>query len=263
MTKPFSEGENTMTSFGLEGKVAVINGGSRGIGESIAMAYAAQGATVVVSSRKQESVDAVAEAIRAEGGKAVGIACHAGQLDQIEALFARVKEEFGRVDVLVNNAATNPYFGPMLNASESAYDKTFEINCKGYFFMAQHAAQIMVAQNSGSIINVSSIEGISPSPMMGIYSMTKAAVIMLTKAMAKELGAANVRVNCICPGLTETRFAKVLIDTPEIYEHYVARAPLGRHAQPEEIVGAAIYLASEASSYTTGVILPIDGGTAA
>lgn len=252
-----------MSGFSLAGKVAVINGGSRGIGESIAKAFAEAGATVVVSSRKQESVDAVAQAINNAGGKAVGMACHAGQLDQIEALFAKVKSEFGQADILVNNAATNPYFGPMLQASEAAYDKTFEINTKGYFFMAQQAAQLMAAQGSGSIINVSSIEGISPSPMMGIYSMTKAAVIMLTKAMAKELGAANVRVNCICPGLTETRFAKVLIDTPEIHDHYVSQAPLARHAQPEEIVGAAIYLASEASSYTTGVILPIDGGTSA
>jgi NAD(P)-dependent dehydrogenase (short-subunit alcohol dehydrogenase family) len=129
--------------------------------------------------------------------------------------------------------------------------------------MSQLAARMMVEQGSGSIINVASIEGISPSPMMGIYSMSKAAVIMLTKVFAKELGGSNVRCNCICPGLTETRFASVLIDTPEIYDHYIARAPLGRHAQPEEITGAAVFLASDAASYITGTILPVDGGTAA
>jgi NAD(P)-dependent dehydrogenase (short-subunit alcohol dehydrogenase family) len=252
-----------MSRFGLNGKVVLINGGSRGIGEAMAKAMAEAGAAVVVSSRRQDGVDRVAAEIVAAGGKAVGIACHTGKPDQVEALFKRIGDDFGRLDVLVNNAATNPYFGPVIHAPESAFDKTFEVNVKGYFLMAQRAAQLMVAQGRGSIINISSIEGLSPSPMMGIYSMSKAAVVMLTKAMAKELGAANVRVNCICPGLVETQFAKVLIDTPEIHEHYVARAPLGRHGQPDEIVGAALYFASDASSYTSGAILTCDGGTSA
>jgi NAD(P)-dependent dehydrogenase (short-subunit alcohol dehydrogenase family) len=252
-----------MSRFSLEGKVALVNGGSRGIGEAIAHALAEQGAAVIVTSRRQEGVDAVAAAINAAGGKAIGVACHTGKPDQIQVLFDRIQKDFGRLDILVNNAATNPYFGPMIHASELAYDKTFEVNVKGYFLMAQQAAQMMVAQNGGSIINISSIEGISPSPMMGIYSMTKAAVIMLTKALAKELGSANVRANCICPGLVETNFAKVLIDTPEIHEHYIARAPMGRHAQPEEIVGAVLYLASDAASYTTGTVIACDGGTSA
>ena len=251
-----------MVDFSLNGKVALINGGSRGIGEAMALAFAEQGATVIVSSRKQEGVDAVAQAIEAAGGKAAAIACHVGKAEQVDALFERVKAEFGKLDVLVNNAATNPYFGPFIAAPESAYDKTFEVNCKGYFLMAQRAAQMMAEQGSGSIINVASIEGLTPSPMMGVYSMTKAAVIMLTKVIAKELGASNVRCNCICPGLTDTRFAQVLINTPEIHEHYVSGAPMGRHAQPEEMVGAALYLASGASSYTTGAILTCDGGTA-
>jgi len=252
-----------MSNFDLTGKVALINGGSRGIGEAIAQGLAAQGATVIVSSRKLDGVQAVADSIIAAGGKAAAYACHTGQGDQIDALFEAIERDFGRLDVLVNNAATNPYFGPMIAAPESAFDKTFEVNAKGFFLMAQRAARMMVAQGSGSIINIASIEGISPSPMMGIYSMTKAAVIMMTKAFAKELGGSNVRCNCICPGLTETRFAKVLIETQEIYEHYIQRAPLARHAQPSEIVGAAVYFASDASSYTTGTILPIDGGTAA
>jgi NAD(P)-dependent dehydrogenase (short-subunit alcohol dehydrogenase family) len=252
-----------MVNFDLKDKVALINGGSRGIGEAIARDFAERGATVIVSSRKQEGVDAVAEEIKKAGGKAAGIACHIGDTAQVDALFDRIKKDFGKLDILVNNAATNPYFGPAIQTPESAYDKTFEINVKGYFLMAQRAGQMMVEQNGGSIINISSIEGISPSPMMGAYSMTKAAVIMMTKAFAKELGASNVRVNCVCPGLTETHFAKVLIDTPEIHEHYTKAAPLARHAQPEEIVGAVTYLASDASSYTTGAIITVDGGTAA
>ena len=249
-----------MNDFGLEGKIALINGGSRGIGEAIAKGFANHGATVILSSRKQEGVDAAARAIVAEGGKAVGMACHAGKVDQVAALFTRIQSEFGRLDILVNNAATNPYFGPLVHAPEEAFDKTFEVNCKGYFLMAQQAARMMVEQQAGSIINIASIEGLTPSPMMGIYSMTKAAVIMMTKALAKELGCANVRCNCICPGLTDTRFAASLINTPEIHDQYVARSPMGRHALPEEMVGAALYLASKAASYTNGAIITCDGG---
>lgn len=252
-----------MVDFSLKGKIALINGGSRGIGEAIAKGFAQHGATVILSSRKQEGVDAVAKSINDAGGKAVGIACHAAKSDQVDALFSRIKADFGRLDVLVNNAATNPYFGPFIQASEEAYDKTFEVNCKGYFLMAQRAAQMMVEQNGGSIINIASIEGLTPSPMMGVYSMSKAAVIMLTKVITKELGGSNVRCNCVCPGLTDTRFASVLINTPEIHDHYVQRAPMGRHARPEEMVGAVVYLASDASSYTNGAIITCDGGTAA
>jgi len=249
-----------MADFELTGKVALVTGSSRGIGEAIAREYARRGARVIVSSRKLDACEEVARAIHAEGGDATPLACHAGKVDEIEALIQKVSDTFGRLDILVNNAATNPYFGPALQASESVFDKTFEVNCKGFFFMAQHAARLMVEQGQGAIINVASIEGLSPSPMMGIYSMTKAAVVMLTKVLAKELGAANVRCNCICPGLTETKFASVLIQTPEIYEHYISRAPLARHAQPDEIVGAAVFLASDAASYVTGAILPVDGG---
>lgn len=251
-----------MADFSLKDKVALITGGSRGIGAAMGKAFAAQGARVILASRKQADLDEAAATINNAGGNAIGIACHVGKAEDVEKLFARIKAEYGRLDVLVNNAATNPYFGPFIYAPESMYDKTFEINVKGYFLVAQQAAQMMTGQDSGgSIINIASIEGLSPSPMMGIYSMTKAAVIMMTKVMAKELAGAKVRCNCICPGLTETKFAKVLIDTPEIYKHYVDSAPMARHAQPEEIVGAAIYFASDASSYTTGAILTCDGGS--
>jgi len=249
-----------IADFSLKDRVAIVTGGSRGIGEAIAKGFAEQGATVIVCSRKQDSVDAVAQEIIKAGGKAAGIACHTGQVAAIEALYARVKQEFGRVDILVNNAAANPYFGPSIDIPESAFDKTFEVNVKGYFLMAQHAARMMVEQGRGSIINVASIAGISPPPMQGIYGVTKAAVLAMTKMFAKELSGAGVRCNAIAPGLVETKFAQVLIDSPEMLEHFTSRTPMGRHAQPNEMVGAAIYLASDASSYTSGAIITCDGG---
>ena len=249
-----------IADFSLAGKVALVTGASRGIGEAIARGMAEYGAAVVLASRKQEGLDAVAAGIKTGGGKALAVACHTGKMEDINALFTRVEAEFGRVDVLVNNAATNPYFGPVIEASESIFDKTFEVNVKGYFFMAQQAAKMMVGQGKGSIINIASIAGVSPSVMQGVYAMTKAAIISMTKSFAKELAPAGVRCNAICPGLTETKFARVLIDTKEIYETFVREVPMARHAQPSEMVGAAIYLASDASSYTTGAIVACDGG---
>lgn len=247
-------------SFDLDGRVAVVTGASRGIGESIARTLAEHGARVVVSSRKQSSLDAVAASINEAGGEAFPVACHTGKLDMIDALFNQVMEKYGRVDILVNNAATNPYFGDILNISESAYDKTFEVNTKGYFFMAQRAAKIMVEQKKGSIVNISSVAGIRASLMQAVYGMTKAAVVLMTKAYAKELGPFGVRCNAICPGLTETHFASVLIETEEIYNIAIESIPLKRHAQPTEIAGAALYLASDASSFTTGSVVVVDGG---
>jgi NAD(P)-dependent dehydrogenase (short-subunit alcohol dehydrogenase family) len=249
-----------IADFSLAGKVAIVTGASRGIGEAIARGMAEYGAAVVLASRKQEGLDAVAAGINAGGGKALAVACHTGKMEDINALFTHVQAEFGRVDILVNNAATNPYFGPVIEASESIFDKTFEVNVKGYFFMAQQAAKMMVGQGKGSIINIASIAGVSPSVMQGVYAMTKAAIISMTKSFAKELAPAGVRCNAICPGLTETKFARVLIDTKEIYETFVREVPMARHAQPSEMVGAAIYLASDASSYTTGAIVACDGG---
>lgn len=253
----------SLVDFSLKDKVAVVTGASRGIGEAIARAYAELGANVVICSRKQESLDGVAESIKADGGACTPLACHTGDADAIAKLFEKVKDDFGTVDILVNNAATNPYFGPLLNMELAAFDKTFEVNVRGYFLMAQNAGRIMVEKGSGSIINVASIAGISPGPMQAAYSMTKAAVISMTKGMAKELGSANVRSNAICPGLVETKFASVLVNTPEIYDQFVKTVPMGRHAQPSEIVGAAVYLASDMSSYVTGETIVIDGGSIA
>ena len=250
-----------VADFSLKDKVAVVTGASRGIGEAIARGFAEHGATVVISSRKQDALDPVAASIANDTGqRCEPMACHTGDPEAIGRLFEWVKSEFGRCDILVNNAATNPYFGPAVNMDMGAFDKTFEVNVKGYFLMTQHAARMMVEQGGGSIINVASVGGISPGPMQAAYSMTKAAVISMTKAFAIELGSAKVRVNAICPGVVETKFASVLINTPEIYEQFIQQIPLGRHAQPSEMAGLAIYLASDASSYTTGAAIVSDGG---
>jgi NAD(P)-dependent dehydrogenase (short-subunit alcohol dehydrogenase family) len=248
----------------LEGKIALVTGASRGIGEAIARGFAEHGATVVISSRKQESLDAVAESINESGpGKAIAIAAHSGKKNEIDALFDRVEKECGRLDVLVNNAATNPFFGTVVDVEEWAFDKTMEVNVSGYFFACQRAARMMTGQGKGSIINIASINGISPAPFQVVYSMTKAAVISLTKGLAKEVGPQGVRVNAIAPGLVETHFAQALIDNPEIHKEVVAMTPLHRHAQPQEIVGAALYLASDTSSFTTGSVIVCDGGATA
>ena len=249
--------------FSLEGKVAVVTGASRGIGEAIAKTFAENGAKVVLSSRKQEALDSVAASIKESGGEAIAVACHTGNLEMIDALYEQVMDTYGTVDILVNNAATNPYFGAALNIPESAFDKTFEVNTKGYFFMAQKAGQIMVERKKGSIINIASIAGLRGPVMQTVYGMTKAAVILMTEAYAVELGPSGVRCNAICPGLTETHFAKMLIETEEIYNTALQSIPLKRHAQPSEIAGAALYLASDASSFTTGSLIVVDGGSTA
>jgi len=252
------------TNFNLDGKVAIVTGSSRGIGEAIARGFAENGATVVLASRKQEVLDAVAESINSEGkGKAIAIACHTGKPDQIASLFERVESECGGIDILVNNSATNPYFGAAVDCPEPAFDKTFEVNVKGYFMMSQYAGKAMAAKGGGSIINVASIAAISPGPFQVVYSMTKAAVVNMTQGFAKELGPQGVRVNAIAPGVVETKFAAALVENPEIMKQYNAATPLRRHAQPNEMVGAALYLASDASSYTTGTVLVLDGGATA
>lgn len=252
-----------LEKFNFSSKVVLVTGGSRGIGEAIARGFAELGAEVVITARNYEPLKVVADDIVASGGKAYPVACHSARGEEVKRLFEEIRSRYGRLDVLVNNSATNPYFGPILEASEAVFDKTFEVNCKGYFLMSQEAGKMMVSQGGGCIVNIASIEGLHPSPFMGIYSMTKSAVIMLTKVLAKELGPAGVRVNAVCPGLTETRFASVLVNTPEIRERYVQATPLGRHAQPSEMVGAVLYLASDLATYTNGAIIVCDGGKTA
>jgi NAD(P)-dependent dehydrogenase (short-subunit alcohol dehydrogenase family) len=246
--------------FRLDGKVAIVTGGSRGIGKEIAIGFAEQGARLALASRKQEALDGVAEEIRKTGSKCLAMACHMGKPDQIKNLFNKVIETYGTVDILVNNAATNPYFGPIVDATEDAWNKTLEVNLKGPFLMTQAAARIMMQKGGGSIINVSSVGAFKANPMQGIYGVTKAGMVNMTKTFAQELALANVRVNAICPGLTDTKFSEILIQTKEIYEIALQRIPVKRHAQPSEIVCAALYLASDASSYVTGSCITIDGG---
>lgn len=249
------------TRIDLEGKVAIITGGSRGIGEAIALGYAAHGARVVVASRKLDGVSEVAARIQATGGEAMAMACHTGKPEQIQALIAATIERFGKVDILVNNAATNPHFGPMLTADDGAFQKTFEVNLKGYFDAARAVAQHLSGRNAqGAIVNVASVVALGAAPLQGIYAMTKAAVVSMTQTLAYELGPVGIRVNAIAPGLIKTRFSSALVDNPDIHQRVVDRTPLGRVGVPEEIVAGAVYLASDAASFVTGHTLVIDGG---
>lgn len=249
-----------MIDFSLKDKIALITGASRGIGEAIAITLARYGAHCILVSRKADALEIVAEKIRTNSGKADGIVCHIGHPDQIRSLFGQIRERFGRLDILVNNAAANPHFGDMLSVDEGLWDKTHEVNLKGPFFMIQEAAQLMIQSGGGSILNISSVNGVRPGFMQGVYSVTKAGLISMTKAFAKELGRYNIRVNALLPGLTHTKLAKALIENKALYEVYATQVPLGRHAEPHEMAGAALYLVSDAASFTTGTCLVCDGG---
>jgi len=245
----------------LEGKVAIVTGASRGIGEAIATTYAKAGAKVVLASRKIDGLLEVQKKIEAQGGEALAVACHTGAKDQIEALVAKTIERFGKVDVLVNNAATNPFFGPMMSIDESAWDKTFEVNVKGYFHTTKAVVKHLMDRNApGAIVNVASVAGQMAMPLQGVYAMTKAAVISMTKTLAMELGPANVRVNAIAPGLVDTKFASALTANDEIREMVLSRMAIKKIAQPQDIAGIALLLASDQGSYFTGECVVVDGG---
>jgi len=246
--------------FNLDGRIALVTGASRGIGEATAHLLARHGAHVIVSSRRHESVAAVADAIKAAGGKASALACHVGETDSIDAAFALIEEEHGRLDILVNNAATNPHFGHITETPVSMIEKTVEVNVRGYFVMSQKAALLMKRHGGGSIVNTSSINGVRPGHGQGIYSVTKAAVISMTQAFAKECAPWKVRVNAVLPGLTDTKFASALIGNERILNMVLPLIPLNRVAQPEEIAPAILFFASDAASYVTGACLPVDGG---
>ena len=246
--------------FDLSGRVALVTGASRGIGEAIARLLAQQGAHVVLASRKQSDLDAVAQSIVDAGGKATGIAAHQGDSAALKHLMERIDAEFGRLDILVNNAATNPYFGHIADTDTGMIDKTLQVNIKGYFELSSMAAKRMRAQGGGAIVNVASINGLRPAMFQGIYSVTKAAVINMTQAFAKECGPWKVRVNAVLPGLTDTKFASALVGNDAILKPFLAQVPMQRVAQPEEIAPAVLYLASDAASYVTGTTLTVDGG---
>jgi NAD(P)-dependent dehydrogenase (short-subunit alcohol dehydrogenase family) len=246
----------------LQGKLALVTGASRGIGLAVAESFAREGARVVIASRKQEALDQVAAKINAERpGACIARACHMGDVKAIPELIGWIEKELGVPDVLVNNAGTNPHFGPLLTADWGMWDKTFEVNLKGFFEASRQVAQRLVSKGKkGSIVSVASITGMRASPMQGIYGMTKAAVIAMTRTLAFELGSAGIRVNAIAPGLVETRLASAIVGNPDLAKHFTDRASLHRFAKPEEIAPLCVYLASDESSYVTGQTFAIDGG---
>jgi len=246
--------------FDLTDRVALVTGASRGIGNAIANALAEQGARVALSSRKQGDLDAEAERINAKfPDSAVAIAAHAGREEDLERLVKDVMERFGRIDILVNNAATNPYFGPVLDAELGAWDKTFEVNLRGVFLLTKLVYAASMEKHGGAIVNVASIGGIRPGFGLGVYDITKAGVIMLTRQLAKELGG-KVRVNAVAPGIIKTRFAEALWGNEAIMERVRTSNPMGRIGTPDEVASAVAFLVSDAASYINGEVLVIDGG---
>lgn len=245
--------------FSLSGKVALVTGGSRGIGKAIAVGLARFGADVAVTSRKLPDLEQVAAEIRGLGRRATAVATHVGRMDEIGSLVPKLKDELGRIDILVNNAGTNPTMDQAIDIEERAWDSIMNLNLKGLFFLSQAVARLMREQGGGNIINVASVAGITPD-ILPVYSISKAGVIMATKVMAQQWAQYNIRVNAIAPGLTRTKFSQALWDNPDILQGAMTMTPLRRVAEPDEMVGAAAFLASAASSYVTGHVLVVDGG---
>jgi NAD(P)-dependent dehydrogenase (short-subunit alcohol dehydrogenase family) len=247
-------------AFDLSGRVAFVTGASRGIGRAVAHALARHGASVVLASRKLEGCQAVAAEIAGDGGTASAIACHIGEPEQITAALQEIDRRHGRLDILVNNAATNPYYGPALEMDLAAYQKTVDVNLRGYFWASVEAARRMVARGKGAIVNVASVNAFRPMDGQAVYSMTKAAIVNMTQALAREWARQGVRVNALVPGLVETKFAAAIHQNEKLRAAMERMVPMGRIAQPEEMAGAVVYLVSDAASYTTGSCLTADGG---
>jgi len=245
--------------FSLQGKVALVTGGSRGIGKAIAVGLAQCGADVALASRKLPDLEQVAAEIQGIGRKSLAVAAHVGRVEEIRNLVSTVEREFGRIDILVNNAGTNPTMDQAIDIEERAWDSIMNLNLKGLFFLSQAVARIMREKGGGNIINVASTAGITPD-ILPVYSISKAGVIMATKVMAQQWAQYNIRVNCIAPGLTKTRFSEALWGNPDILQGAILGTPMKRIAEPDEMVGAVIYFASSASSFVTGQVLAIDGG---
>ncbi len=250
----------TSNPFDLSGKTALVSGASRGIGEAIAVLLARQGAHVICSSRKLDACEAVASAIRESGGSAQADTLHVGDTAAIVALFAKLDGEGRAPDILVNNAAANPYFGPMLEMDLASYEKTVSVNLRGYFWTSVQAARRMRDKGGGAIVNIASVNARRAAPNQGVYSMTKAGIVNMTEGMAKEMAPHGIRVNAVLPGLTDTKFASPLTGNPKILSMMMQLIPQARVAQPSEIAPAVLFLCSPAASYVTGVSLPVDGG---
>ena len=256
-------GEGMSSLFDLTGKVAVVTGSSKGIGRAIAERMAEHGAKVVVSSRKQDACEAVAKAITEKGGDATVIPCHIGRKDELQALVDKTVAHWGGIDILVCNAAVNPYFGPSAGISDEAFDRVMASNVRSNLWMANMVAPIMVARGGGSIIIISSIGGFIGSATLGTYGISKAADMQLARNLAVEWGPRNVRANCVAPGLVRTDFARALWEDPERYRKRTRTTPLQRIGEPDEIAGAAILLAAPAGRFITGQTIVVDGGTMA
>ena len=245
----------------LTDRVAVVTGGSRGIGEAIALALSEFGAKVVLSSRKIEGLNAVKEKIEAQGGQAHCIPAHMGDLDSLQAVVDGTLEAFGTIDILINNAATNPIFGPVTEAEEAAWDKIMDVNLKGIFFLTKSAGKVMLEKGKGAIVNISTEAAVRPALLLSVYSISKAGVDMATKTFAQEWGSQGIRVNGIAPGLVQTKFSQALWANKGILQQALSRVPLGRMAQPTEIAGLAVFLVSDAASFITGQTVLVDGGS--
>jgi NAD(P)-dependent dehydrogenase (short-subunit alcohol dehydrogenase family) len=249
--------------FSLDGRVALVTGGSRGIGLAIATAFAEAGATVALTARGGDACEAGAAQIVAAGGNAIAVPGHVGDAVACASIVAEVVRQAGRLDILVNNAATNPQYGPILDADEGAISKIWDVNVMGPIRLTRHAVAAWMRDHGGSVINMSSVAGIRPEALTGAYNASKAALITLTRTLSRELGPLGIRVNAIAPGLVETKLARYLVDNSEIHDRILAQTALGRHAVPDEIAGAALYLASDAASFVTGSVLVVDGGWSA
>ena len=246
--------------FELTGKVAIITGSSKGIGLAIASTFAEYGAHVVLSSRYQEAVDKAAEELSQKGHSIMAQACHVGEESQCKNLVNKTLERFGRIDILVNNAAINPVYEPLEQMTDAVYDKMMNINVKAAFTLSNLCFPHLKEKKDGAIINIASVEGLKPSLGLGVYSVTKAALIMLTQVQAKEWGKHGIRSNALCPGLIQTKFSKALWNNQVLLNQVENELPAGRMAQPQEMTGLALYLASPAASYSTGGVYTADGG---